>query len=188
MILGLTVPVAAVLAVGIRPVIGVIGLEPHVTEFAIVSTRIYLAGLAGHALLEIASRSFYARQDARTPLLAAFLNAVLLYTILAFTLYRPFGVAGIATANTVAFTVEAIFLFLLLRRSVPGVFRAGSTGVRSVAAAVVGAVVVALVNGAAGTQAAGGFNAVLLGAAALAAGGLAALPFIWQEIKLVVRI
>jgi hypothetical protein len=47
---------------------------------------------------------------------------------------------------------------------------------------------VLLFNWAAETGAAGGLTSVLLGAAALAVGSLAALPFIWQEIKLVVRI
>jgi putative peptidoglycan lipid II flippase len=187
-LLGLTIPAAALLAVGIRPVIAVVGLEPHVEELAIVSTRVYLAGLTGHALLEIAARSFYARQDARTPLIAAFLNAVLLYTILALLLYRPLGVGGLAAANSIAFTVEAVMLFILLRRTVPGILRAGSTGLRAVAAAAVGAGVVLLVNWAAGVGAAGGITSILLGAAALAAGGIAALPFVWREIKLVLRI
>ncbi|HUF38675.1 MAG TPA: murein biosynthesis integral membrane protein MurJ [Anaerolineales bacterium] len=186
--LGLTVPAAAVLAAGIRPVIGIIGLEPHVADLAVISTQVYLAGLAGHALLEIAARSFYARQDARTPMVAAFLNLVLLYSVLAIALYRPFGVAGIAAANSVAFTVEATVLFILLRRKVPGIFRARSTVLRAVAGAAAGAGVVLAVNAVAGSFVSGGFAEILAGLGALAAGGLAALPFIWPEIKLVVKL
>ena len=186
--LGLTVPAAALLAAGIRPVIGIIGLEPHVEDLAVVATRVYLLGLSGHALLEIAARSFYARQDARTPLAAAFLNAVLLYSILAISLYRPFGVGGIALANSIAFTLEAVILFLLLRRDVPGVFQARETALRAFVSAGIGAGVVLLINWAAGTDSTGGLTSILLGGAALTAGGLAALPFIWKEIKLVVNL
>ena len=186
--LGLTIPAAALLAAGIRPVIGIIGLEPHVEALAVVSTQVYLLGLSGHALLEIAARSFYARQDARTPLVMAFLNAVLLYSVLAIGLYRTYGVGGIAFANAVAFTAEAVILFILLRRSVPGIFQARATALRALAAGAVGAGVVILVNWAAGTATAAGYTSVLFGAAALAAGGVTALPFIWPEIKLVVKI
>jgi putative peptidoglycan lipid II flippase len=186
--LGLAIPAAALVAAGIRPIIGILGLEPHVEELAVISTQVYLLGLTGHALLEIAARSFYARQDARTPLIAAFLNAVVLYSILAFSLYRRFGVGGIALANAVAFTTEAVVLFILLRRRVPGIFQARQTFIRAIAGAAVGAGVVILFNWAAGTAALGGRAAILLGTAALAAGAAAAIPFIWTEIKLVVKI
>ena len=36
-------------------------------------------------------------------------------------------VGGIAMANTIAFSLEAVMLFYLLNREVPGFFRTGST-------------------------------------------------------------
>lgn len=187
-VLLLTVPIAAIFAAGIEPVIDLIGLEAHVAELAVTATRVYLIGLTGHALLEIASRSFYARQDALTPLIAAFLNAVLLYSLLAAWLSRAYGVAGIALANSIAFTVEAILLFILLNRKIPGFFRARSTAVRAVAGAVIGAGVVFLANEVLGTTSRTGLAEIALGAVALAAGVLAMVPIIWQELRQVVRI
>ena len=96
-LLALTIPAAALLAAGVRPLIGFIGLEPHVEDLAVLATRAYLFGLTGHALLEIAARSFYARQNAITPLIAAFINAVVIYSIIANLLVDRWGVAGIAS-------------------------------------------------------------------------------------------
>ena len=90
----------------------------------VLATRIYLLGLMGHTLLEVSARSFYARQDARTPLFAAALNSAL-YILLAFNLAPRFGVGGIALANGLAFTGEALLLLFLLNRKVPGVLQVG---------------------------------------------------------------
>lgn len=187
-VLALTLPAAAVLAVGIRPVIDLIGLEPHVADLAVTATRVYLLGLAGHSLLEIASRSFYARQDARTPMLAALLNVVLLYTALAVWLSGLYGVGGIALANSVAFTAEAVMLFVLLQRRVPGYFRALPTFFRALLGAGIGAGVVWGANLLLETAGRGVLAALVTGGLALAAGSLAALPFIWKEIRQLVRI
>jgi putative peptidoglycan lipid II flippase len=81
--LALTIPIAAFLAAALPPLVAVLGFDPEGTSLVVLATRAYLLGLAGHALLEIAARSFYARQDARTPLLAAFLNAIA-YSLLAY--------------------------------------------------------------------------------------------------------
>ena len=187
-VLLLTIPVAAIFAAGIEPVIDLIGLEPHVADLAVLATRVYLLGLTGHALLEIASRSFYARQDAVTPLIAAFLNAVLLYSLLAAWLSGKYGVGGIALANSLAFTIEAVMLFFLLHRKIPGFFKVRSTVVRAVTAALVGAGVVFLANTVLGTTSRTGLVEIALGAVALAAGGLAMLPVVWKELRQVVRI
>ncbi len=187
-VLALTVPIAAIFAAGIRPVIDIIGLEPFVTDLAVLSTRVYLIGLTGHALLEIAARSFYARQDARTPLIAAFLNAVLLYSVLAAWLSGRYGVGGIALANAIAFTIEAVMLFVLLNRKVPAFFKAQSTIYRSVLSALAGSGAVLLVHNVLNITDLSGLTEVLYGAAALLIGVFAALPFVWGEIKQLVRI
>lgn len=187
-VLVLTIPAAALMAVGIEPLIDIIGLEDFVADLAVTATRVYLLGLTGHALLEIAARSFYARQDARTPLIAAFLNAVVLYSALAIPLANTLGVGGISLANSIAFTVEAVMLFYLLHRRVPGFLRIRGALARAVLGAAAGGGVVWGANLALQTTARSGLTEVLFGAVALAAGTLIVLPLVWSELKQVIRI
>jgi putative peptidoglycan lipid II flippase len=79
------------------------------------TARIFMLGLPAHALIETAARSFYARQDARTPLLAAVLTAAL-FLGLCFALTPTLGYTGVAWSNIIAYSFEAVLLFALLRR------------------------------------------------------------------------
>jgi len=103
------------LGVGLRPLLARAfpAFDTSQLELVIWITRLYLAGLMGHALLEIGSRSFYAQQNATTPLYAAGLNSVA-YIILAIALTSFMGAGGIALAGSIAFTAEALFLLWLL--------------------------------------------------------------------------
>jgi putative peptidoglycan lipid II flippase len=120
-LLALTVPAAVLLGVGLRPLLAQAfpAFDTSQLELVIWITRLYLAGLMGHALLEIGSRSFYAQQNATTPLYAAGLNSVA-YIILAIALTSFMGAGGIALAGSIAFTAEALFLLWLLSRRFQG--------------------------------------------------------------------
>ncbi|NUM48876.1 MAG: murein biosynthesis integral membrane protein MurJ, partial [Anaerolineales bacterium] len=140
-LLALTVPITALLFVGIGPLVQVLGFDAAGTAMVISATRIYLLGLAGHSLLELASRSFYARQNAWVPFGAAAFTAAL-YLGLALLFTNLWGFVGIALANTAAFTLEALILFWLLHRRAPGILKVDSTVWRVVAGAVFGGLVV----------------------------------------------
>jgi putative peptidoglycan lipid II flippase len=79
------------------------------------AARLFLIGLPAHALIETAVRSFYARQDATTPLWTALITAALFIT-LCFLLTPVFGYLGVAVSNTSAYSFEAVLLLILLRR------------------------------------------------------------------------
>lgn len=180
-LLTLTIPVAALLAVGIRPLVEtVFAFDEAGTDMVVWATRAYLLGLMGHALLEVATRSFYAQQDAKTPLYAAAINAVA-YIVFATLLARPFGPAGIALGNAFAFTGEALLLLFLLNRRFQGVLKIGNTLLRVLAAAAAGALLVyALMNYVP-------LPLFPLTLGALALGALTVLPFTWSEVKILVR-
>ena len=184
--LALSLPAAALLAAGVRPLIGILGFDQAGTQMVVLASRAYLLGMTGHALLEIAARSFYARQDARTPLFAAALNAAL-YILLAVSFSRLWGHTGIALANTLAFTLEAGLLFYLLNRKTPGIFRVRATVLRVGGAVLAGGgtvyVLLTFLPLSASLIA-----STLAAAAALLAGGVIALPFIWPELKTLVRL
>ena len=102
----------------------------------------FLPGLAAHALIAVLARAFYARQDTRTPVLAAIV-AVVINTTLAAVLVGPYGLPGMAFAIAIAAWLEAAALLVLLRR------REGRLGLATVAWLAVRTLLAAVVAGAA---------------------------------------
>jgi putative peptidoglycan lipid II flippase len=179
--LALTIPSAVLLAVVIRPLVKLaFDYDDAGTDLIVTATRIYLAGLAGHALLEIASRTFYAQKNAITPLIAAAINAAM-YVILAVTLMQAFGFAGIASANVISFTFEAGLLLYLLERKYPDVLKSRSSLVRLVPGVLLGGIVSFLLMQLP-------FNPVVMAVAGAAAGLCVCIPFILPELRLLLTI
>jgi putative peptidoglycan lipid II flippase len=181
-LLTLTIPIAALLSLGIRPLIQtLLGFDDIETDMVAVATQAYLLGLAGHSLLELGARAFYAQQDARTPLFAAALNA-LAYIIFATMLSRILGHAGIALGNSLAFTGEALLLLYLLNRRFPGIWKLERTLGRVLLATAGGSILVFAIM----------YYVPLpifpLTVGALAIGVLTVLPFTWPEVKALVRL
>ena len=186
-LMALTIPAAALLAVGVRPLIGILGLDAAGTDLVVWATRVYLLGLLGHALLEISVRSFYAQQNAITPLLAAALNAGM-YLVVAVFLSRRLGFLGIALANTIAFTTEALLLLWLLNRQMPGLLQVGRTLLRVLLVAAGAGLGVYLVMGLLPLASMSVLLSTLAAAGVLAVGALAVLPFILPEIRALLRL
>ena len=78
----------------------------------------FLVGLPAHASIAVLARAFYARQDTRTPVLAAVL-AVVINVALGIAFAGPFGLPGLAIAIAIAAWIEAAFLLIVLGRHVP---------------------------------------------------------------------
>jgi putative peptidoglycan lipid II flippase len=180
-LLALTIPVAGLLAVVLRPLVQtVFGFDAAGTELVVWVTRFYLLGLIGHSLLETAARSFYAQQDATTPLFLAAYNAVA-YIVFAIAFSRWIGTPGIALANTLSFTSEALLLLFFLNRRFPGILRVEKTLLRVTLVAIGGML---LAFGL--TQLP--FPALPLALGALATGGMVVLPFLLPEIRLLIHL
>ena len=180
-ILALTIPAAVLVMVGIRPLVSILGFDEAGTDLVVWVTRGFLIGLMGHALLEIASRSFYAQQNALIPLGASFL-ATVTFVSLAIALSFTVGAAGIAIANGLAFSAEALLLWYLLNRRFAGVADVRSTLVRVIPVALMGGLVTYGV-----LQLSLPVSGLILGAVALGAGGLVVIPFILPELKLLIK-
>ena len=78
----------------------------------------FLIGLPAHASIAVLARAFYARQDTRTPVVAAVL-AVVINVALGIAFAGPFGLPGLAAAIAIAAWIEAAFLLIVLGRHVP---------------------------------------------------------------------
>jgi putative peptidoglycan lipid II flippase len=179
--LALTLPSAAILAAAIRPLIDIVfSFDPLETEMTVWATRAFLLGLVGHSWLEVGVRSWYATQNARVPLLGA-IFMVSLYLPLALFLSEVFGHTGLALADTLAFTSQALLLLILLNRRHPGILRMRGTLLRAVLSALLGGAVVSATLMLP-------LPALPATALALAAGGLAALPLILPEIKMLIKL
>ena len=136
---------------------------------------LFLIGLAAHALIGVSARAFYARQDTKTPVIAAIL-AVVINTTLGAALVGPLGLPALGLAIAVAAWVEALLLLVVLKRREPALDVGGitSVGVRSLVGAAVAAGVALLVLAAAEVVLPGDASKVVIlvkaGVATLAAG------------------
>jgi putative peptidoglycan lipid II flippase len=74
----------------------------------------FLPGLVSHTLVEVGVRAFYAQQKPWVPLAAAVASAIA-FTVLCTVLVSSLGHAGIALANTLAFTGQALILLAVLK-------------------------------------------------------------------------
>ncbi len=181
-LLALSLPMAGLLAVCLRPLVeGVFHFDPRGTDLVVWASRAYLAGLVGHSLLELAARSFYARQEARVPMAAAVVGA-LAFVAFGAALYRPLAAAGIGLSNSLAFSLQCLVLLLLLARGFPSVLRLGEPALRSALAAALGCLV------AWGLLTALHHVPLFGAAAAMLAGGLVTLPLLRPELRDLVRL
>jgi putative peptidoglycan lipid II flippase len=173
----LAIPVAALFLVIMEPLVRtVFGFNPTDTALVTVVARAFMLGLLGHSLLEVAARAFYSQQDAATPLRTTLLGLVT-FTVTGILFFRPLGAVGIALANSIAFTTEAVALLLLLRRNYPSIGRIRRPLLRALAAAVTAcavALILAELVPNPGLIAAG---------LTLALAGLAAVPFLLPELR-----
>ena len=76
---------------------------------------LFLLGLTAHSVIAVLTRAFYARQDTRTPMVAAVL-AVAINTTLAIAHVGSLGLPAIGLSIAAAAWTEAILLLVVLRR------------------------------------------------------------------------
>ena len=175
--LALALPVAMILALTIRPLVqSFFGYDANRLNLVTWCTWAFLFGLVGDTWLEVAVRSFYANQNTRTPLVAAFLQAVA-FVVLSIILRPLLGLAGIPLAAALTFTTQALVLLTLLNRRFPGLLDVKSTALRAIPAALVaGLLVLGVVNYLPASP-------LMASLVALPVGAAIALLFIWPEVR-----
>jgi putative peptidoglycan lipid II flippase len=116
-ILFLTLPTAIVMIVLRRPIVNLLfqygQFGPPEREATQEVFLYYSLGLAGHALVQILARAYFAARDTTTPL-ALTLIAIGLNVVLDVLLGPIMGVKGLALANSISTLVEATLLLVLL--------------------------------------------------------------------------
>lgn len=89
-------------------------------------TKVYMIGLIVQCLLEITMRTFYAKQDTKTPFVITFMR-VALYLVLAIWLVRIGGASGLAWADTLTTAFAVIVMLFLMMKQLPGLLRITDT-------------------------------------------------------------
>ena len=183
-LIALTIPVAAVLAAGVNPLVrAVFGFDAETSTLITWTTRAYLLTLTGFSIQEIAARSFYARKEPLFPLYGVVLRLAIfiLIGVIGITLFRSIGAPIIAFAE-IALLIESIVLFGWLSRRMHEPLIVWSAVGKGVVAALLGGVtaygLALYVPG----------SAVLTALLGMVVGGLVALPFIWSEVKLLLKL
>jgi putative peptidoglycan lipid II flippase len=178
-LISLTIPIAAVMAAGIHPLVrGVFGFDETTSTLVTWTTRAYLLTLTGYTIHEVAARSFYARKEPIFPLYAVGLRLVLFLGIgfIGLTFFKEVGAPVIAFAE-IALLIEAIVLFGWLSRRTHEPIHVWGAVMKGLAAAVVGGagsyVLALYLPG-------GAIVTALLG---MAVGGIIALAIVWPEAK-----
>src|SRR5919201_2111822 len=116
-ILFLTLPTAILMIVLRRPIVNLLfqygSFGPELREATQAAFLFYSLGLAGHALVQILARAYYASRDTATPL-ALTLISIGLNVILSVLLAPILFINGLALANAISTLVEAALLLALL--------------------------------------------------------------------------
>jgi putative peptidoglycan lipid II flippase len=179
-LISLTLPIAAVMAAGLHPLVrGVFGFDEANSVLLTWTARVYLLTLAGYAVQETLVRAFYARQEPWPPVWSVLIRLVIYLGIgvTAIVIFPNIGAPAIALAE-IAATVEAVFLFVWLNKRLPKRAALGGSMLRGLLASLIGA------------AAAYSLALMLPGGAILTAligvtvGGLIVLPIIWKEVRL----
>lgn len=142
-LIALTLPVAAVLAAGIHPLVSAF-FDFGATQDALTTwtARAYLLTLTGYVLQEIAGRAFYARKQPLFPLYAVILRVILFsaFGYAAVTTFRTIGAPMIALAE-LSLLIEAIVLLAWLAHDIKASLRLGRAISLGLAGALMGGLV-----------------------------------------------
>ena len=192
-LIALAIPITIVLSITLRPFLETaFGFDAAAIDQLLWVTRGFLVGLLGHCLLELGSRIFFSQQNAMIPFIAATLNLGI-YVLAGKLLSTHFDVAGLALADSIAFSIQAALLLILFsireKKNVPSEKGTAikiksitpelkQTIVRTLAGSVAAGAVAWLV-----LQKSTAYPSLTQGFASFLIGIAVNLPFIWKELK-----
>lgn len=130
-------------------------LFPNGKDSAVVAVTLGILSIAivFRSIYHIASRSFYAQKDTKTPLyISLFTISLNIILAITFTMSLNMGIYGLAWAQSIVAAVEVAILFAIMARRIPHLFSlefvhaAGRMVLATIAMAVVTLVVISLLG------------------------------------------
>jgi putative peptidoglycan lipid II flippase len=180
----LTLPVAVIMALVIRPLVQLaFGLDQAQTNLLATTAIVYLFTLTGYAVQEVLVRAFYSRLEAWVPLWSVLIRLGVYLGLAVFLLnYLPNPGAPALAFCEMAVTVEALVLLVWLNRRVSPPIVVREALLRGGAASVLGAV--------AGLAVAGllSVSPLLAALGGVLVAGLISIPFILPYLRQLVRL
>ncbi|MBE7436679.1 MAG: murein biosynthesis integral membrane protein MurJ [Anaerolineales bacterium] len=183
-LIALTLPIAAVMAAGIHPLVrGIFGFSEEISQLITWTTRAYLATLTGYTIHEIAIRAFYARKEPMIPLYAVAIRLLIFLTIgiLGVTYFQDIGAPVIAFAE-IALLIEAVIILGWLSKRTHETLKTNTVIIKGLIAAIVGGILAYLI---ALYLPGGAISTALIG---MIVGGIISLAIIWSEAKIVLKL
>ena len=123
MMLMLNVPATVGLAVLALPIVQLLleyrAFTPHDSVSTAAALMFYAPGLIGYSAVKIASPSFYALRDSRTPVIVS-VASVVLNLVLNLVLVHTMGFRGLALGTAIAALFNAVVLLALLQHRLEG--------------------------------------------------------------------
>ena len=129
-VLLLAIPATIGLIILSKPLITILyqrgNFTEHSTDLVAWALVWYSSGLIGHSIVEVLARAFYSFHDTKTPVTIGVI-AMVINIILSFTLsglfskigWMPHG--GLALANSIATSLEALTLFVFINKRINGI-------------------------------------------------------------------
>ena len=180
----LTLPVAVIMAIAIRPLVQLaFGLDPSQTNLLATTAIVYLFTLTGYAVQEVLVRGFYSRKEAWIPLWSVLIRLGvylgLAYVALNF-LPNP-GAPALAFCE-MAVTVEAVVLLIWLNRRLTAPIRARDALLRGGLASILGAVAGLAISGLLVV------SPLMAALAGVMVAGCISIPFVLPYLRQIVRL
>lgn len=182
--IAVSVPITVAISIASLPLIEkAFGFPLEGAQMILWAAQGYLIGLMGHCVVELGVRSFYAKQNAKVPMFVSAMGLVL-YIGLAIPLMGSLEAGGIALANSISYSIQAIVLVIVLNRSLPEKFKLGGTILRTVFSGMAAALVTWMVYSFLPIALPGW----VLSIGAIGLGMLAGAIPIWREVRLLVQL
>lgn len=199
--IALAIPSAALLSFALPPLLEfAFEFDPSGTSLLLWVTRAFLIGLLSHCLLELGARIFFARQNATMPFFAAAINLAA-YIASGWLLIKPLQAVGLGLADAIAFTAQSVFLLTVFRiqsgrskaaraaaspKTLASETGGGMGGVlaRTLVGSALGSLVIWLML----KYLEGLIPGLFLGVLAASVGLVVVLPFIYKEIRILIRL
>jgi putative peptidoglycan lipid II flippase len=118
MMLALTIPATLGLMVLARPIVALLfergRFTPADTDATAAALVCYAVGLAGYSIVKVATPTFYAIGESRTPVVVSTV-IVVVNAVLNVLMVRRFGYTGLAIGTSISALANAVLLLYLLR-------------------------------------------------------------------------
>lgn len=179
-----SLPIAVIISLTSLPLIQfAFGFTLEESQMVLWAAQGFLIGLLGHSIVELGVRSFFAKQNPKLPMFTAGLG-FFLFIALAIPLMSLLSSAGVAIANSISYSIQALILVVLLNRSLPEKFSLGGPFIRGLFSSLLVGVSAWLIMSVLPIP----LPILFLAIGAIAAGTLFGAIPIWPEIRLLFQL